>query len=303
MLILVLLAATAASFAVSERLKLETVPIDRTHVINKVFSPVCGCIKRVATVDFRLRRADRVTFSILSMDRHLVRRLAAKQHFAAGKASFTWNGRDEEGVLQPDGTYRVRVELARHGRTINLPNLIRIDTRKPVVTSTARPRPAHISPDGDRHGDFVEVAYAVSEHAQGILYLKGRRIVLGRFQKLRDHVLWYGLKHGKGLPAGRYRLAVGARDPAGNLAKPVPAGTVEIRYMALEPSVVRVGSKQRFRVTVLTDAKAYRWRIGHRHGFGAGPILRLRAPAAPGRHVLYVEERGHAARAVLLVHE
>jgi hypothetical protein len=83
----------------------------------------------------------------------------------------------------------------------------------------------------------------------------------------------------------------------------VPAGTVEIRYMALEPSVVRVGSKQRFRVTVLTDAKAYRWRIGHRHGFGAGPILRLRAPAAPGRHVLYVEERGHAARAVLLVHE
>jgi hypothetical protein len=64
-LVLALLGATAAAFAVSERLKLEPSPITKTRVA-KVFSPVCNCSQRVARVQFRLRRTDRLTVQVLT---------------------------------------------------------------------------------------------------------------------------------------------------------------------------------------------------------------------------------------------
>ena len=41
-----------------------------------------------------------------------------------------WNGRDDNGAIAPDGSYRVRVTLIQQGRTIELPQPIRLDTRR-----------------------------------------------------------------------------------------------------------------------------------------------------------------------------
>jgi hypothetical protein len=300
-LVLALLAATAASFAVSERLKLETVPVGDVHIRHKIFSPVCGCISDHVRIEFRLRRRDHVTVTILTLGRRHVRTLAAGELHPPGKVSFPWDGRNDDGALVPDGAYRIRIELRTHGRLINMPNLVHIDTVKPVVTAVTAPKPATISPDGDFHADSVVVGYHVSEHAQGILYLDGKRLVLGRYQKLKDTFRWFGRRGGGVVPAGRHRLAVGARDPAGNLAKPVPAGTITIRYLTVDPETIHVAPGAAVRVHLSTDARHFRWVLGRRHGFGHGRTLTLRAPVVPGRHVMYLAERGHAARVVLVV--
>jgi hypothetical protein len=52
---------------------------------------------------------------------------------------------------------------------------------------------------------------------------------------------------------------------------------------------------------VLTDAKRYSVHLGRLHALRSGPLLILRAPAAPGRYVLRVAANGHQARAVVVV--
>src|SRR5262249_18924007 len=59
-LVAVLLVATAAAFAYTERLKLTPSPILGTLVPTKVFSPVCECPTDTAQITFRLRRRDPV---------------------------------------------------------------------------------------------------------------------------------------------------------------------------------------------------------------------------------------------------
>ena len=67
-----LLGGTAAAFAVTQGLKIEPSPILAPH-IDKVFSPVCDCDSRVATIQFKLRKPDRVRLEIVDSDGDVVR--------------------------------------------------------------------------------------------------------------------------------------------------------------------------------------------------------------------------------------
>ena len=71
---LVLIGATAAAFAYTERLKLERSPITATRV-DRIFSPVCECARDVAVISFVLRRRGTVTVDVLDEAGHAVRRL------------------------------------------------------------------------------------------------------------------------------------------------------------------------------------------------------------------------------------
>ena len=90
--------ATAAAFAVTERLKLEPSPISDTHV-DKVFSPVCECESQAAKIEFELRRADRLRIAIKIDGREAT---IADREFPQGLVRASWYG---EGV--PDGVYNV----------------------------------------------------------------------------------------------------------------------------------------------------------------------------------------------------
>ena len=92
-LVLVLLGATAAAFAVTERLKLERSPITGTQV-DRVFSPVCECARDVAVISFVLRRRETVTVDILDKDRRSIRTIVRDRREPAGRVAFTWDGRD-----------------------------------------------------------------------------------------------------------------------------------------------------------------------------------------------------------------
>ncbi len=95
MLVVALLAATAAAFALTQGLKLQKSPIFGTQV-QPVFSPVCGCDKDTARIVFKLRNADRIDVSIVDGD-EVVRTIERGRSYPKGPVVIEWDGRDDAG--------------------------------------------------------------------------------------------------------------------------------------------------------------------------------------------------------------
>ena len=298
-----LLVATAAAFAVTERLKLTKSPIFGTVVYPKTgFSPTCGCAKGKATVRIKLRRADDVTVGILDSHNAPVRTLVDGVQASRGLNVFRWDGRTDGNALAKDGNYKAEIHLARQHQTIVLPNAIVLDTTAPEVKA-AVPNRETLSPDGDEQADFVRIHYELSKPAHVLLYLGGERILRQYRHPASGSVQWYGKAGGKTLPPGSYTLQVGAVDTAGN-STPVAQRQrvhVRIRYIELASKRIVARAGKLFSIGVSTDAKRYTWKLGSRKSFASGPVLRLRASTFRGRYTLTVTERGHVARARVLV--
>ena len=297
LLVLGLLGGTAAAFAVTEGLKLEKSPILRTRV-DKIFSPVCECSRGVASIAFRLRKADRVTLS-MQRDGEVVRTLVAGRSVPKGRFGASWDGRDDAGRVLPDGSYEPRVHLARAHRTIVLPNPIRIDTKAPHV-AVVRWFPKVLTPDGNYRHERLEVRYRLSERGHALLFVGGKRVYRSLFQKPTGAARWFGHAGGHGVRAGRYRVEIAARDLAGNLSRVVRVGIVAVRYVRLPHAVYRVRVGTRFGTHVRTDSPGVRWWLGRRHGVGKRDLV-LRAPTRPGRYRLTVGVGDHTAHAVVIV--
>ena len=301
-LVVALLAATAAAFALTEGLKLQPSPIAGPVTVTKVFSPVCRCETDEATIGFRLREADVLDVQVVDGSGTVVATVARGVARRAAVVSFAWDGRDDAGRVLPEGDYRPRVHLREERETVTLPNPIRIDVTPPVIESVAV-APRVFSPDGDGRADRVRVAYRLSEDARGLLFVNGKRRVLTKFARSEGVLDWYGTVNGIALPAGRYRLVVGARDPAGNLAQRTSPVLVALRYVALGRDRIEAVAGRTFAVRVSSDARTVRWRLGARSGVAAPGTLRLRAPAQRGRFTLTVTANGRSARAAVIVRE
>jgi hypothetical protein len=198
---LVLLTATATAFAVTQRLKLEPSPISQTHVA-KVFSPVCECETDAATIEFDLRRADHLRIAIKIDGRE---RTISDGEFKRGIVRARWNGRDANGAVVPDGTYFPVVHMQRAQRTIDLPNPIRVDTKRPTITVTGVQQK-------DGKALFL---YRSSEQAHGLLFVDGRRRVFTYSTRRHGRLPYYDRLSAKA------RYVVEAEDLAGNRSKPV----------------------------------------------------------------------------------
>jgi FlgD Ig-like domain len=292
-----LLAATAAAFAITERLKLTKSPISGTVILRDHLSPTAHT---TAAFALRLRRRDRVTVTIDDSHGSEVDTLAAGVVMPRGRRTFTWNGMTDAGTKASDGTYRMEVHFANQHRTILIPNPIVLDTRPPAVLDAGSARPV-FSPDGDHQADHVTIHYRLSEPAHVVVSLDGRRIIRGRFSKEKDKVSWDGRVGGRLLPPGRHVLTIGAVDLAGNKATEVQRVAVVIRYIALGAKRIVVRGGARVRVRVGTDAKRYSWKLGARSGKASARELTVRAPDAAGTYRLTVTERGHSAAASVVV--
>jgi hypothetical protein len=292
-----LLVATAAAFVITEHLKLTKSALFGT-VVPKVLSPVCQCPTRVARIKFRLRHADRVTVTIVDASHTTVDTVASDVLFSArGLHHVVWNGTTETGDRAPDGDYYPWITL--NGRKkFELANKMVLDTKPPKVLAKGLKPVLLAGP-----GRSVAISYTLSEPAHAVVYLGARQIVLGRKTRVHDKIKWAGKVDGKPVRAGRYVLAIGAQDVAGNVT---PAAgrvrvTVDVRYVELTPDHVTVRSGRRFRVHVETAVRRYTWRLGQRRGAHRGTALQLRAPTTPGTYRLVVAENGHAATAVVRV--
>jgi FlgD Ig-like domain len=219
-LALLLIVATATAFAVTQRLKLEPSPISRTRVTDD-FSPVCRCASKAASIDFSLRRADDIRVAVRIGSGEVT---VAEGTFAQGDVHVRWDGRDASGEIVPDGIYYPFVELQRAGRTIDLPNPIRVDTIRPSIKFTSL-RPRAFRPGMEK----LKVTYTVSEHAHALLFVDGRRRVVTNSTRLRGKLQWYGKVRGRPIRPGRHKLKLVAEDLAGNRSAPTPWVVVRVR--------------------------------------------------------------------------
>lgn len=296
LLVLGLLVATAAAFAITERLKLQPSPISGTEVGDFV-SPAT---RDPVEIKFRVRRPDSVTLAIIDEDGNVVREIAADDRLQPGaRTTYRWDGRDDAGAPVPEDVYKPRVRLREARKTIVLPNEIRVDATRPVVT-LAGVVPVVFSPDGDGRRDFVSAYYTLDEPAKAYVYVDGRRAVEGRGHKLRGRLEWYGRTGRRRVTAGAHRLSVVAIDLAGNRGESA-ARVVTLRYVSLSRESVRVRAGARFAMGVSSDAAGYDWRLAGRTGRGFGTRLVLRAPDKPGRYTLFVRVRGRADTARVTV--
>jgi len=294
-IVLLLLGATAAAFAVTERLKLERSPVTGTRV-DPVFSPVCECARDAAVISIVLRRRETVTLDILDRDGRSIRTIVRKRREPAGRVSYTWDGRDNRDRVVSEGIYRPRVQLERNGRTIVLPNPMRVDTTAPVI-SLVRVFPRVFSPDSDGQRDRVTASYRIDERARAVMLVDSRQRVQSKFRQLEGRLVWFGRVNGHVVPPGSYEIRLRAVDRAGNRSVRTRAVSVRVRFVELSRETIEVGAGRRFSVRVRTDAESYRWLFAGRRGAGERQVLILRAPEEPGTYTLYVTVGGRAASA------
>lgn len=299
-LVVALLAGTAAAFALTQGLKLQKSPIFGTDV-DEIFSPVCGCERRAAEIAFKLRQPDRLDVSIVDGG-EVVRTIERGRSYSAGPVTIEWDGRDDAGRVLPEDDYRPRIRLRDERKTITLPNPIRIDVTPPVLDDIVV-TPRLFSPDGDRRRDRLTVRYALSEPGRGELYIGGKRRVLTLFPRTKETIRWSGKVGGRGLAAGTYDVQLVAFDRAFNRTERTAPVAVTVRYISLGRKRISVLAGTRFALRVSSDARRVRWRLGARGGRARPGTLRLRAPLQPGRFTLTLSANGHTVRAAVFVRE
>jgi FlgD Ig-like domain len=292
-LALLVLAATAVAFVVTEDLKLEPDPIARPR-IDRTFSPVCQCDQQTAQIAFRLREEDDLTLSVADGGGRVVRTLLRNAHFRPAEQRFGWDGRDDRGRLVAEGEYQVRVELKRLDRVIEFPGGIEVDRTPPRIHITSVSRRV-LSPDGDGRGDSIRIGYRISDPSHAVLLVNGERAVRTR-RRSQGTIHWAPPR----LRAGLERLQLVAVDAAGNRLAGKPF-FVQVRYLNVTPSRLRVRPRRLITVRVSTDYPRYAWRIGRRRGSGRAHTLRLRAPATPGRYLLRIDAGGRRETTNVLV--
>jgi FlgD Ig-like domain len=301
-LVVALLAATAAAFALTQGLKNQPAGIFGTKVVRGVFSPVCDCDSATALVTTKLRGPDSLDLSIVDGSESVVRTIERGREYEQGLVEIEWDGRDDAGRVLPEGEYKPRVRLRDDRTTYTLPNPIRIDVTPPKLELVSA-GPTVISPDDDRRRDSVTFRYRLDEPAKGMLFVNGKRRVRKLFARTEDSIVWYGRVGGKALPPGTYTARVAAADPAGNVSERTRPIQLKIRYVTLSRTRIPVAAGATFAVRVSSDARRVRWSIAGRSGLVRPGILRFRAPLQPGRFTLTVAANGHAARAAVFVRE
>jgi hypothetical protein len=296
-LVVFLVLSTGIAFAVTERLKLEKNPIAKTQV-TKVFSPTCGCSTSRASISFWLRRSGKVTVSVLDSDDHVIRTLLENGYEPIGRLRVTWNGRDDFGLVAPDGNYRVRVRLPAERRTTTLPNVIQLDTSPPTITLLGIV-PRTISPDLDGRADAAHVSFKQSKGSWALLYVDGRFVTKAKLSSRK--IDWHGLNRQGRMRLGLHRLTLRALDRAGNLSAPTAPVEVDVRILRLRPARISVPVGASFSVAISTDRRRVRWRFAGATGITRRKRLFLRAPAVPGRYWLLVHSGSYRAGALITV--
>jgi flagellar hook assembly protein FlgD len=307
-IVLALLLATAASFAIAQRLKLERSPVAAPR-ITRLIGPTCGCESAVALLSVRLREPALVNATIVDGSGEHVRSLATELRRPPGRLALEWDGRDDAGEVVRNGRYRLRLELVDLNRTITVPTPVRVDARPPLVR-LVEASPLVISPDGDGRHDRVLYRYRTNEPASPLLELGGDVLVRGVLGSAGPaQVRWPGQVDGRPAKPGTYATRVVVEDAAGNRSEPTRVVAVRVRYIELQDvqARVRIGGTLAFR----TDADAERVEYSARpvragEGFGGSvepgrAVVRVPRGLRRGRYVFEVTVLGRSERAVIVL--
>jgi hypothetical protein len=124
-----LVVATVAAFAYAQRVKRDPLLLDRVKIGKKksnAFTPEGACNRRIR-LKFRTTTSNDGTVEVIRPGGEIVAKLA--RHTFLKRYSyheFFWDGRNEDGVVQPPGRYKLRVILEDEGRSLTAPGTIRL---------------------------------------------------------------------------------------------------------------------------------------------------------------------------------
>jgi flagellar hook assembly protein FlgD len=328
----VLVLATVAAFFVAAKIKNTPSIVQKVRHPNLI-SPNGDGLKDSAGISLRLKKADRVTITIVDADGDHVRtvlddrKLGAYQQLPGSAAR--WDGRDEHGHVVADGLYRVWITLRDQGRTV-------IDTRSITVdTSPPKPTVTRVVPnDGGpailprtNGGDVTAIfkrARADATISVAQTSPQRREVLTKKLKPGTTQWSWDGTVDGKRVPAGTYVVIARWRDEAGNVGTSVPVdangvpilgkpslpgkGGVTVRYVSASPPAdpVKAGGKASFSVD--TRGQKYRWSLRR---IGGSTIKRGRADRTPltinipraksGLYSLGVTTGSHSSQAPFVV--
>ena len=127
-----LVVATVAAFAYAQRVKRDPLLVDRVEIGHKksnVFTPKGQCDRRIK-LKFRTTTSNKGTVEVIRPGGEIVNVLAKKEFLKRYTIhTYFWNGKNDHGVIQPAGRYRMRVLLEDEGRELTLPGTIRLHDR------------------------------------------------------------------------------------------------------------------------------------------------------------------------------
>lgn len=223
-----LAAATVAAFFVTQHLKVSTpliagFPAPDPAAINPIDGRVCdGRDHRFTRISFYLlSRADNVDVYVVNQAGDIVRTVAANHHMRLKvrnpDGDFSWDGREDNGHVAPDGTYYFEVALRSQGRTVELTN-----TPVKVITVAPRPRVTGVSPSVAAAGTPVVIHYSggVPQGANVLLYRTepngAPRLVKVFGTGNPQQATWDGRIHHAPAPAGTYLVGLRVTDAACN---------------------------------------------------------------------------------------
>jgi hypothetical protein len=219
-----LVLATLGAFVVTQKLKSSPPLVVRPHIFS-VFSPSPDARVRRARISFWIVNGDDVSVSIVDDEGRIVRRLVDGRYLPERKRLVLfWNGRTDAGTLAPDGRYRVRVALIHQGRTIDLSQPIRLDTRapRPLVTDVephAGGGPAFL-PQRNVAAVTIHVSGTEGRRARVLIYRTDvtppRRVGQITVPFDRRSVTWDGTLGGAPAPPGTYLMGLLVADRPGN---------------------------------------------------------------------------------------
>jgi FlgD Ig-like domain len=247
----VLVAATVAAFFITQHLKVSTplvggYPAPVPAVINPVDGTTCGGVnhRRMKISFYLLNRSDNVDVYVVNQAGIVVRTLADGVYMPGAphpvRKYFTWNGREDDGSVAPDGAYYVRVLLIHQGRTVTISSTSGPEPVK-IKTNIPTPRVTAVTPQFIAQGAKarVTIRYTGNQHRGGTILIYRTSApgwahqppVKSFLTPWRGHTaIWDGLIHERPAPAGTYLIGLEVTDAACNTGRfparlPPPPGT------------------------------------------------------------------------------
>jgi hypothetical protein len=137
-----LVLATLAVFAWSQRLKRDPLVLDRVTFgtpVSRSFTPNSDCRFDRIRIRFRTTVSDRATVQIVKPGGRLVVTLARDEFLKRYKFhTFYWDGRSRRGGMAPPGRYKLRVKLLGQDRVLVPPGVIRLHRARYRPTGDCR---------------------------------------------------------------------------------------------------------------------------------------------------------------------
>ncbi len=238
--------ATVGAFFVTQALKVTTplvagTPIPVPSHINPVNGGNCLVYSRNAAtlVSFRRmrisfyleHRADDVDVYMVDQGGSIVATLASDRHMGIKwRSHFSWDGREDDGRVAPDGTYYVRVSLIHQGRTLLIPDPNTSEPAPVTVQTTPPPlRITGVSPDliTQPVRSAVTIRYTGNRGFRPrVLIYRARGTGTARLVKsyaattTAGHTVWNGtLAGGAPAPRGTYLVGMKVTDQACTTAR------------------------------------------------------------------------------------